>query len=549
MSKTPTNAGPANGGSRAAANHQGVSGIAHAAVAHLQKMEEDPLPEVVQRKIVFIGGGIGGKRRFAVDKLLEAIMKNGQGSLALRQLLIFLNGSSTCHLRITLHNAEKGAKVHGTTGIFVLGQEKDQETLIQEMVMSDPWQLLLTPGFVIGVEIYSAEDQDPAEAAMTILHELELHAVHAGNILRKVNDTPDLNEKIKIVMALQHRPDDHADFNRLAEYIQSAVGIRNLLKATPLAGWAGALVAQVVDDAVQQFAGAAAKDAHSGEAQIAQLKQLIAMGNAAVGEAAVPAPAAAALAVPAAAAASGPGHHAAGQGAGRAQKAPWADIPSEVAKRIQQLVMQRMPWEKIVASLDQQFGVNRELSIEVYRTSVIPWLLAQAPKELKEVEQLLRFVVDHGVPELIAMDVVERVTGSPLVKDIPMLDYAKAVAPRERRIIKVGSVNFTIDPDEVPGDGDCLFNSLIRLAVNQGRNVAQLRQLARDQGARAAVTTPREWADENDMTAVANGLGIRIVLVRCDLGYKPDPPRILGAGGPSVFIAHIMGGHCTPMHR
>ena len=548
MSKIPTNAGPANEGSRAAANHQGVSGIAHPAVAHLQKMEEDPLPEVVQRKIIFIGGGIGGKRRFSMDKLLEVIMKNGQGSLALRDLLIFLNESSTCHLRITLHGAVEGVKAHGTTGIFVLGQKKGPETFISETIMLDPWQLLLTPGFVIAVEIYSAENQDPVEAAMTILHELELHAVHAGNILRKVNDTPDLNEKIKIVMALKDRPDDHADFNRLAQYIQSAVGIRNLLKATPWASWARELVRQVADDAVQQFTGAVSRGTHGGQAELDQLQQLIAMEKAAMAEAAVPAPTMAAPAA-AAAAASGPGHHAAGQGAGRVQKAPWAAKSTEVTKHVQQLVMQRMPWEKIVTLMDEQFGVSRELTTEVYRTSVIPWLLRQAPKELKKVEQLLRFVVDHGVPEPIAFDVVERANKNPVVKDIPMLDYAKAVAPRERRIIKVGSVNFTIDPDEVPGDGDCLFNSLIRLGVNQGRNVAQLRQLARDQGARAAVTTPREWADENDMTAVANGLGIRIVLVRCDLGYKPDPPRILGAGGNQVFIAHIMGGHCTPMHR
>jgi hypothetical protein len=51
------------------------------------------------------------------------------------------------------------------------------------------------------------------------------------------------------------------------------------------------------------------------------------------------------------------------------------------------------------------------------------------------------------------------------------------------------------------------------------------------------------------MAALARALGIRIVLVRFDLHYQAAEHRDFAGGNNTVFIAHIFGGHFTPMRR
>jgi hypothetical protein len=106
---------------------------------------------------------------------------------------------------------------------------------------------------------------------------------------------------------------------------------------------------------------------------------------------------------------------------------------------------------------------------------------------------------------------------------------------------------FVINPDETPSDGDCMFNAIIRLGLDGGRNVAQLRQLALDNGGRAQITTAGEWAEGQDIEGLARGLGIRIVTPIYDLGYKAHQTDRYGNAGNTHYIAHIFGGHFVPM--
>jgi hypothetical protein len=114
------------------------------------------------------------------------------------------------------------------------------------------------------------------------------------------------------------------------------------------------------------------------------------------------------------------------------------------------------------------------------------------------------------------------------------------------RTVEVDGRTLRLDPDEIANAGDCLFNTLIELDVHLMRNVAGLRDLAAANGGRPEITQPGEWAQLQDVRAMATALRIRIVVVSLDLHYEPQQINRYGAGD-AVYIAHIHGGHFVPM--
>jgi hypothetical protein len=120
---------------------------------------------------------------------------------------------------------------------------------------------------------------------------------------------------------------------------------------------------------------------------------------------------------------------------------------------------------------------------------------------------------------------------------------------REQIRVVANAGPFVIDPDETLSDGDCFFQSVIALGQHGGRSVAALRQLARDNGARIEILQPGEWANLDDVAALANGLGVRFVVVAYDLAYKKMQESVRGNAGTPVHVAQVFGGHFVPMRR
>jgi hypothetical protein len=100
-------------------------------------------------------------------------------------------------------------------------------------------------------------------------------------------------------------------------------------------------------------------------------------------------------------------------------------------------------------------------------------------------------------------------------------------------------------PEEVSGDGDCFFNSMINLGY--GRDVQTLRQIAQQNGGQKNITTAKVWAEEQDIAAIAKHFKIRIRKIVIGLDGTIIQDMFTGETGPVVPIAHIFGGHFTPL--
>jgi len=117
--------------------------------------------------------------------------------------------------------------------------------------------------------------------------------------------------------------------------------------------------------------------------------------------------------------------------------------------------------------------------------------------------------------------------------------------PDYRNVVVSGALH-QYDPDEVPGDGDCFFASMH--ALGHGADIAALRGLASANGGAANIRTAGVWAGIPDITGVANGLNIRVRVIALALdGVTVTQDSTYGIGGPITVIAHIFGGHFTPL--
>ncbi len=120
----------------------------------------------------------------------------------------------------------------------------------------------------------------------------------------------------------------------------------------------------------------------------------------------------------------------------------------------------------------------------------------------------------------------------------------------EERSVMLDDHQLHFRPDEIASDGDCFYSTIIALGAHGGRSVQELRQLARDNGARAEVLNPGEWANEADMRALAVGLNLRIRVARLAvLDYSLLQASTLGNGEQTIYIAHIFGGHFVPLRE
>lgn len=113
--------------------------------------------------------------------------------------------------------------------------------------------------------------------------------------------------------------------------------------------------------------------------------------------------------------------------------------------------------------------------------------------------------------------------------------------------IWVGGMRLAYWPDEVKSNGDCFFNTI--LLAGYGESVQGLRLIARNNGGQHNITTPGVYANESDITAVANHLGIQVRVVSIGLDNSTLQDSVYGNAGNTIMIAHIYGAHFTPLHR
>ncbi len=114
----------------------------------------------------------------------------------------------------------------------------------------------------------------------------------------------------------------------------------------------------------------------------------------------------------------------------------------------------------------------------------------------------------------------------------------------------VNQQRYLLNPDETESQGNCFYQSVIALGVNRGLDVAGLRAAGIERGhGREQMRTMGEWANVEDITAVAGALEISVLLVSLDLTYQVQQVTSLGRGGPQIAIAQIFGGHFVPLRQ
>jgi hypothetical protein len=500
----------------------------------------EPPDRRVRRKLsVSYKDEVATATRSSISLVLEQLQQ-GAGSRELTGALTYLFGSSTSHLVIAVVPADSGQTTHGTTDIRVGKLEQIDPPLIQEQIMRNPWRFFFDPHLTVQVTLYVPADQTLRETAVTLLHELELHAVPAIRLLRTIDGIlaaqPNVEKIVNAVLAFMMKPDEHRDLERLVGLIQGAAQLRNQLRSTPFAAWGQRVLKGVCTDAIEQLAASALRSGADEEA-LGQLKYLGELAKSLEAGAKPPAP------LPEGASTSSPTTTTTGR------RSP-TDLPSvpKIAEIIRKLVVQRMPWQQILFEMTHRFGVPKEMTIDLYHNAVVPWLAQKLPQEANQ-ETRLRLLLDHGVPQSIAVDVIlgKKMKRSGL--NLPELDYARTRPPAERRAVFLNGRRFELDPDEIANDGDCFFNAVIALGAHGGRSLTELRQLARDNGGRMGIQNQGAWAHDQDIEALARGLGRRFFVVRLDLDYTIVQHSTRGTTGDPLPIAHIFGGHFTPLRR
>ena len=115
-------------------------------------------------------------------------------------------------------------------------------------------------------------------------------------------------------------------------------------------------------------------------------------------------------------------------------------------------------------------------------------------------------------------------------------------------VVDIDNVKYFFEPEEIPNDGNCFFNSLIALGCE--KSVQKLREIAKNNGGQENIEADGEWANAQDIRAVAQFLGIRIRVIVFDLKNEVLQKTMLGQNdGPVYNLAHINGGHYVPLRR
>jgi hypothetical protein len=321
----------------------------------------------------------------AVKSSLQSLIDNRTSfSPQLREFFDLVDGNLACHLFIDA--LASGIDVHGSTGVFVSPPQAPQGTLIAEALLLKPQMILAPHESFIKVTVMAGPGTDPGQAAVTLLHELELHVAPAGDLLRGISQEVRSDDtRLGLVLAYLRRPDEHVALDRQEQYVRSAARIRMATAGSSVQDWGARLMTGACADALEQFAAyettPASRVANSVErAQwlAALVDALRSRGPEAVLQAQLP---------------TRPAVH--------ARPAFDGDLSTLVAFR----TFQRVDPLDIIDEARATRGATVLGVLDLYRHRIVPALLAQAgPLGLTDPIQQTFFLTYHGVPGLIAWE-------------------------------------------------------------------------------------------------------------------------------------------------
>ncbi|MFE5541939.1 hypothetical protein [Streptomyces sp. NPDC056492] len=321
----------------------------------------------------------------AVKSSLQSLIDNRKSfSPQLRELLDLVDGNLTCHLFIDV--LASGADVHGSTGVFVSPPQAAQGTLIEEALLLNPQMILAPHESFIKVMVKAGPGTDPGQAAVTLLHELELHVAPAGDLLREISQEVRSDDaRLGLVLAYLRRPDEHVALDRQEQYVRSAARIRMATAGSSAHDWGARLMEGACTDARKQFAAYETTPPNR-VANSAERTQWLATLVRALGshgpEAVLQTPLPTRPTV-------------------RARPAVDGDLSTLVAFR----TFQRVDPLEIIDEARTTHGATLLSVLDLYRHRIVPALLAQAgPLGLTHTIQQTFFLTYHGVPGLIAWE-------------------------------------------------------------------------------------------------------------------------------------------------
>lgn len=321
----------------------------------------------------------------AVKSSLQSLIDNRESfSPQLREFLDLVDGNPTCHLFIDA--LASGVDAHGSTGVFVSPPQAPKGTLIAEALLLKPQMILAPHESFIKVTVMAGPGTDPDQAAVTLLHELELHVAPAGDLLREISQEVRSDDaRLGSVLAYLRRPDEHVALDRQEQYVRSAARIRMATAGSSVQDWGASLMKGACADALEQFAAYETTPANLVANSLERTQWLVALvdalrshGPQAVLQAQLP---------------TRPAVH--------ARPAFDGDLSTLVAFR----TFQRVDPLDIIDEARTTHGATVLDVLDLYRHRIVPALLAQAgPLGLTDPIQQTFFLSYHGVPGLIAWE-------------------------------------------------------------------------------------------------------------------------------------------------
>src|SRR6185369_9509175 len=241
-----------------------------------------------------------------------------------------------------------------------------------------------------------SDDENPANTAVTLLHELELHVLHAARMVQQLetlkSGLPNVNDLVALVFEFMDKPDDHANLERLEAFLRAAALIKTAMADTAWASWAEGVFQYAANDAITQLAAAEIKSGAS-EESLAKVNYLKALSQSLGGnEVEVP---------------QKPKSKELG-GSGKENVKTQQKIfdVQHITALIGTAVALKTPFRKIVSEMAELYGIQPEMTIDIYNNAIVPELYRKLPAG--NLDETIDAMQQYGVPLTIIVTLLEK---------------------------------------------------------------------------------------------------------------------------------------------
>ena len=334
-------------------------------------------------------GDAPGKARSTVGFVLKNLVyASGQ----VQDFLTFVQKNGKCDLDINLSAAK--AEDHGSTGIYILDPTaEDGYVLLQEAFLTRPELIADPQRFRVEINIAAGLEAPGLEGPTTLLHELELHAAHAGRLIMNLARQGAGEDRLELVLAFMRQPDDHLNLDHHEQFLRTAARLRQEVEPG-LRAWASEVLKFVVSNATLELLKAL-KKSPDGSVQDAlwleDLSELLtSRGDADV----VAKPRPQVIGTP-------------GVGQPAVPRAKDVDPDAVLDYLADKMIEEKAGLLDILHDARTRLGYPVSKVLEVYRDKAIPTLLSSASQLVTE-EDRLAYLEDCGVPRLLAFAAIDK---------------------------------------------------------------------------------------------------------------------------------------------